>query len=97
MQKIIFSAVAFITFNAFAQQPNWNDCQYQQNPQQCMQGVPSWQQTPATRGQEKDPRSGLMQGNSNYQLGSPPVQTNTYKQTNCMTTYNNGVAITNCN
>ena len=90
MRRIIISILAFVSLNTFAQQqPSWNDCQYQQNPEQCMRGVPAWQQTPVNSNQPaKDPRSGLVQGNPNFQIGNGGTNCTTIKsgnqyQTNC--------------
>ena len=46
MNKLLLTFL-LLSAPAWAQAPDWNTCQYQQNPQQCMQGIPAWQQTPA--------------------------------------------------
>ena len=53
MKKILVPALAIMMQLAaavsFAQQPNWQSCQQQWNPQQCMQGVhPSQQTSPSS-------------------------------------------------
>ena len=93
MKKILFAYVLLMSMNAIAQNPNWNECQYQQNPQQCMQGVPAWQQTPApiqqqgngvTQGRQIQ-LQGLPDPNRPQQVNPMPVQCrpNGYGGFNC--------------
>jgi hypothetical protein len=43
--KIYFGfSLLFLTSTCWSQQGNWQTCQYEPNPQQCMQGVPVNQQ-----------------------------------------------------
>jgi len=68
MKKLLTLGFLMASIYAWAQAPDWNTCQYQQNPQQCMQGIPAWQQTPAPIQQQG---SGVTQGRQIQLQGMP--------------------------
>jgi hypothetical protein len=92
MKKIIFAVALTITGYSYA--ADWNECQYQQNPQQCMQGVPAWQQTPAPI-QQSGQTGGVTQGRQ-IQL-QQPIQGQFTKSTICNTVRNGNNYSTVCN
>ena len=75
MKKLLI--VVAILFNSFYVQPSWaqlaTNCRLQPNPQQCMDGVPTWEQTPQNS-TSKEPYSGLTKGNTNFDLVGSPKQ-----------------------
>jgi NADPH-dependent glutamate synthase beta subunit-like oxidoreductase len=93
MKKLLLITL-FLSSSVWAQAPDWNTCQYQQNPQQCMQGIPAWQQSPAPIQQQG---SGVTQGRQIQLQGMPdpnrPQQINPTQKI-CMP---NGYGGFNCN